>query len=168
VVAYDKLTGDLKWRSAIQPGETGFIGRQLAWVFGQSGNAGYVSPSIVQVSGEDHLVMITAAKGYGRSAAGQRQRLDPLSGKVLWAYVNCSVGSPFRTRSTRVKVEYSSRVATTRCRHDQGSKAAGRQLPRHGTVKTINFEPTRSRRSCTRTISMPTTRSTSEATDWCA
>ena len=95
VVAYDKLTGDLKWRSAIQPGEVGFIGRQLAWIFGQSGNAGYVSPSIVKIGGEDHVVMITAAKGFGRSAGGGSVNgLDPLSGKVLWSYNNWQCGIP--------------------------------------------------------------------------
>ncbi len=46
VVAYDKLTGELKWKSAPL-----------------SGVPGYVSPSIVKVAGEDHLVMITAAVG---------------------------------------------------------------------------------------------------------
>jgi len=53
VVAYDKLTGELKWKSAAM-----------------SGNVGYVSPSIVKVGGDDHLVMITACEGRGRSASG--------------------------------------------------------------------------------------------------
>jgi outer membrane protein assembly factor BamB len=72
VVAYDKLTGELKWKSPAL-----------------SGNAGYVSPSIVKVGGEDHLVMITAATGMGRNASGGSVNgLDPLSGKVLWTYSN--------------------------------------------------------------------------------
>jgi len=72
VVAYDKLTGDLKWKSPVL-----------------SGDPGYVSPSIVTVGGEDHLVMITASRGRGRSASGGSVAgLDPLSGRVLWTYDN--------------------------------------------------------------------------------
>ena len=80
VVAYDKLTGELKWKSAPL-----------------SGTAGYVSPSIVKVGGEDHLVMITAAVGRGRNARdGSVNGLDPLSGKVLWTYTNwqCAIPVP--------------------------------------------------------------------------
>jgi outer membrane protein assembly factor BamB len=72
VVAYDKLTGDLKWKSPAL-----------------SGSPGYVSPSIVKIGGEDHLVMIMAATGMGRNASGGSVNgLDPLSGKVLWTYSN--------------------------------------------------------------------------------
>jgi outer membrane protein assembly factor BamB len=72
VVAYDKLTGALKWKSAPL-----------------SGAAGYVSPSIVKVAGEDQLVMITAAVGFGHNARdGSVNGLDPRSGKVLWTYGN--------------------------------------------------------------------------------
>ena len=80
VVAYDKLTGELRWRSAPL-----------------SGTAGYVSPSIVKVGGEDHLVMITAAVGRGRNARdGSVNGLDPLSGRVLWTYTNwqCPIPVP--------------------------------------------------------------------------
>jgi outer membrane protein assembly factor BamB len=80
VVAYDKLTGELKWKSAPL-----------------SGTAGYVSPSIVKVGGEDHLVMITAAVGRGRTARdGSVNGLDPLTGKILWTYTNwqCAIPVP--------------------------------------------------------------------------
>jgi len=78
VVAYDKLTGELKWKSAPL-----------------SGTAGYVSPSIAKVGGEDHLVMVTAAVGRGRNARdGSVNGLDPLSGKVLWTYTNWQCGIP--------------------------------------------------------------------------
>ena len=61
VVAYDKLTGAVKWKSAAL-----------------SGIPGYVTPSIVKVAGEDHLVMITAAAGRGRTAkGGSVNGLDP-------------------------------------------------------------------------------------------
>ncbi len=70
VVAYDKLTGELKWKSPAL-----------------SGGAGYVSPSIVKVGKEDHLVMVTAATGWGRNASGGSVNgIDLLSGKVLWTY----------------------------------------------------------------------------------
>lgn len=72
VVAYDKVTGALKWKSAAL-----------------SGIPGYVTPSIVRVGGEDHLIMTTAAVGRGRNARdGSINGLDPRSGKVLWTYTN--------------------------------------------------------------------------------
>jgi len=80
VVAYDKLTGKLEWKSAPL-----------------SGTAGYVSPSIVKVAGEDHLVMVMAAVGRGRNAKdGSVNGLDPLTGKVLWTYTNwqCAIPVP--------------------------------------------------------------------------
>ena len=70
VVAYDKLTGALKWKSPAL-----------------SGIPGYVTPSIVKVGGDDHLVMITGAVGRGRTARnGSVNGLDPRSGNVLWTY----------------------------------------------------------------------------------
>jgi outer membrane protein assembly factor BamB len=78
VVAYDKLTGELKWQSPIL-----------------SGGVGYVSPSIVKVGGDDHLVMIMAGVGFGRNASGGSVNgIDPLSGKVLWTYGNWQCGIP--------------------------------------------------------------------------
>ena len=72
VVAYDKLTGELKWKSVPL-----------------SGTVGYVSPTIVKVGADDHLVMVTAAIGSGRNARdGSVNGLDPLSGKLLWTYAN--------------------------------------------------------------------------------
>jgi outer membrane protein assembly factor BamB len=72
VAAYDKVSGELKWKSAAL-----------------SGIPGYVTPSIVKVGGEDQLVMITAAVGRGRSARdGSVNGLDPRTGKVLWTYTN--------------------------------------------------------------------------------
>jgi outer membrane protein assembly factor BamB len=72
VVAYDKLTGDLKWKSPVL-----------------AGSAGYVSPAVVKVAGADQLVMIMAAQGFGRSASGGgASGLDPMSGQLLWSYTN--------------------------------------------------------------------------------
>jgi len=78
VVAYDKLTGELKWQTPALAGATG-----------------YVSPSVVKVGGEDQLVMVMAAQGFGRTAAGGSVNgIDPLSGKVLWTYTNWQCGIP--------------------------------------------------------------------------
>jgi outer membrane protein assembly factor BamB len=76
VVAYDKLMGDLKWKTA------------------SLGGTGFVSPAVVKVGGEDHVVMVAAARGMGRNATGGSVNgIDPLTGKVLWTYVNfqCSI-----------------------------------------------------------------------------
>jgi outer membrane protein assembly factor BamB len=79
VVAYDKLAGELKWKTA------------------SLGGTGFVSPSVVKVDGEDHLVMVTAARGFGRNASGGSVNgIDPLTGKVLWTYAGfqCSIPVP--------------------------------------------------------------------------
>jgi outer membrane protein assembly factor BamB len=80
VVAYDKLTGDLKWKSAPL-----------------SGTTGYVSPSIAKIGGEDQIVMVMASVGHGRNAKdGSVNGLDPRSGKVLWTYTGwqCPIPVP--------------------------------------------------------------------------
>src|SRR5262245_55495128 len=51
VVADDKLTGELKWKSPAL-----------------SGLPGYVSPSVIKIGGEDQLVMVMASVGRGRTA----------------------------------------------------------------------------------------------------
>jgi outer membrane protein assembly factor BamB len=79
VVAYEKLTGKVKWT-------TPFLGP-----------VGYVSPEIVKVGGESHVVMITASAGRGASASGGKVvGIDPLTGKILWEYTNwqCSIPVP--------------------------------------------------------------------------
>jgi outer membrane protein assembly factor BamB len=80
VVAYDKLTGEIKWKSPALSGATG-----------------YVTPSIVKIGADDHLVMIMASQGFGRNASGGSVNgLDPRSGKVLWTYSGwqCSIPIP--------------------------------------------------------------------------
>jgi outer membrane protein assembly factor BamB len=70
VVAFDKRTGEVKWKSPVL-----------------SGGVGYVSPSFVRIGAEDHLVAITASTGAGRNASGGSVNgLDPRSGRVLWTY----------------------------------------------------------------------------------
>jgi len=73
VVAYDKLTGKVKWTTP------------------SLGPVGYVSPSIVKVGNENHVVMITASAGRGESATGSKVvGINQLTGKVLWEYSNWS------------------------------------------------------------------------------
>jgi len=77
VVAYDKFTGNVKW-------STPFLGP-----------VGYVSPAIVKIGTENHVVMITAAQGRGESASGGKVvGIDPLTGKTLWEYTNWQCGIP--------------------------------------------------------------------------
>lgn len=70
VVAYNKLTGDIAWKTP------------------SLGAAGYVSPSIVKISGEDHVVMVTASENpfdrmrqrFEREGPQGPQRQGPPSG----------------------------------------------------------------------------------------
>jgi outer membrane protein assembly factor BamB len=61
VVAYDKLKGTILWASSTLPGK-----------------AGYVSPKIIKIEGDDQLSMI--------SADGAVMGMDPQTGRVLWSY----------------------------------------------------------------------------------
>jgi outer membrane protein assembly factor BamB len=73
VVAYNKLTGEVKWQTP------------------NLGAVGYVSPVVVKAAGEDQVVMITAANrgGFGQPGAGGKVvGLHPLTGKTLWEYAN--------------------------------------------------------------------------------
>jgi outer membrane protein assembly factor BamB len=77
VVAYEKLTGKVKWSTP------------------SLGPVGYVSPAIVKVGTESHIVMITASAGRGESASGGKVvGINPLTGKVLWEYANWQCGIP--------------------------------------------------------------------------
>jgi len=75
VVAYDKLTGQVKW---VTPA--------------LKGGVGYVSPKIVKISGNDNLVMITAGRhgGGGGAVIG----MDPKNGRQLWIYEGWSCMIP--------------------------------------------------------------------------
>ena len=77
VVAYDKRTGDVKWTTP------------------SIGGAGYVSPSIVKVAGEDHIVMISASVGRSETG-GEVVGIEPQSGEILWEYTNwqCRIPAP--------------------------------------------------------------------------
>jgi len=75
VVAYDKLTGTLKWKTP------------------PIGPVGYVSPAIVKIDGEDHAVMISASRR-GDSIPGKVAGINPLTGEILWEYANWDCGIP--------------------------------------------------------------------------
>ena len=89
VVAYDKATGDIKWKTApLTPGVT-------SQTSPLSSGTSYVTPSLVKVAAEDQLVMITAAQGFGRAASGGSVKgIDPLTGKILWTYTNLQCWIP--------------------------------------------------------------------------
>ena len=75
VVAYEKLTGTVKWKTpAIGP-------------------VGYVSPAIVKIAEENHVVMISATDRK-TSSGGKVVGIDPLTGKILWEYTNWQCGIP--------------------------------------------------------------------------
>ncbi|MFO7573745.1 MAG: PQQ-binding-like beta-propeller repeat protein [Bacteroidales bacterium] len=79
VVAYDKLTG------------------KVVWTTPSLGPVGYVSPAVVKVGNQDHIVMITAATGRGANATGGRVvGIEPNSGAILWDYSgwNCVIPIP--------------------------------------------------------------------------
>jgi outer membrane protein assembly factor BamB len=77
VVAYEKLTGKIRWKTP------------------SLGPVGYVSPAIVKIGQENHVVMITASEGRGASASGGKVvGIDPITGKILWEYSNWQCGIP--------------------------------------------------------------------------
>ncbi len=84
VVAYDKRTGTIKWTTP------------------SLGYVGYVSPSIVKIDGNDHLVMVTPSTNPFRRSSPDENNLgkfvgmEPLTGKILWQYDkwNCHISVP--------------------------------------------------------------------------
>ncbi len=75
VVAYNKLTGDIVWKTP------------------NLGNENYVSPSIIKISGEDQVAMVTSSTNpFGHPGAektlGKIIGIEPLTGKILWEYTN--------------------------------------------------------------------------------
>ncbi|MBN2420254.1 MAG: PQQ-binding-like beta-propeller repeat protein [Deltaproteobacteria bacterium] len=67
IVAYDKVNGDIIWKTPSLPGD-----------------AGYVSPKIVKIQDEDHLVMVSASRYEG--SEGAVCGYNPLNGNFLWSY----------------------------------------------------------------------------------
>lgn len=83
VVAYDKLTGNVKWKTP------------------NLGNESYASPSGVRIDGKDHVVMvISSTNPFGNPGLprtlGSVVGVEPLTGKILWQYDkwNCHISVP--------------------------------------------------------------------------
>jgi outer membrane protein assembly factor BamB len=73
VVAYDKLTGNIVWKTP------------------NLGNETYVSPAPVKIDGTDHVVMVTSSTnriGHPElaDALGTVVGIEPLTGNILWKY----------------------------------------------------------------------------------
>ena len=73
VVAYDKLTGDMEWKTP------------------NLGNETYASPSIVKIDGNDHIAMVISSTnpiGHRElpQTLGNIVGIEPLTGKILWKY----------------------------------------------------------------------------------
>ena len=83
VVAYEKLTGSLKWKTP------------------NLGNESYASPSVVKIDGKDHVVMVISStnpvgnRGLPQTL-GNVAGIEPLTGKILWEYKqwNCHISVP--------------------------------------------------------------------------
>jgi len=82
-VAYDKLTGTVKWK-------TPYLG-----------NESYASPSVVKIDGEDHIVMVISSTnpiGHRElpQTLGKVVGIEPLTGKILWEYDkwHCHISVP--------------------------------------------------------------------------
>jgi len=84
VVAYDKLTGDVKWKTP------------------SLGYVGYVSPAIVKVDGKGQVVMISPSTNPFRRSSPDENKMgkvvgiEPLTGKILWEYDkwHCHISVP--------------------------------------------------------------------------
>jgi outer membrane protein assembly factor BamB len=73
VVAYDKLTGAIKWKTP------------------PLGLISYASPAIVKVDGKDHLVMVTSStnpfqRTSPKDELGNVVGMEPLTGAILWKF----------------------------------------------------------------------------------
>lgn len=96
VVAYDKLTGRVKWKTP------------------SLGYVGYVSPALAKIDGKDHVVMVTPStnpfqrSGPDENKLGTAVGIDPASGELLWEYDkwNChiSVASAVDAGENRILV----------------------------------------------------------------
>jgi outer membrane protein assembly factor BamB len=95
VVAYNKSTGDIVWKTP------------------NLGNETYVSPSIAKIDEADHIVMVTSSTNpIGRpdlpKTPGNFVGIEPLTGEILWEYKNwnchISVSSALDAGENRVLV----------------------------------------------------------------
>ena len=82
-VAYNKLTGDIVWK-------TPYLG-----------NESYASPSVAEIDGQDHIVMVISSTnpiGHRElpQTLGNIVGIEPLTGKILWKYDkwHCHISVP--------------------------------------------------------------------------
>ena len=86
VVAYHKLSGDVVWKKAK-------IGAETI-------TDNYVSPKVVKISGEDHMVIVSSStntfRNQGTIVMGTVTGMEPRTGKILWQYANweCHITVP--------------------------------------------------------------------------
>jgi outer membrane protein assembly factor BamB len=83
VVAYDKLTGKVVWKTP------------------NLGNESYASPSVVKIDGNDHIAMVISSTnpiGHRElpQTPGKIVGIEPLTGKILWEYNDwvCHISVP--------------------------------------------------------------------------
>ncbi|MCJ7812314.1 PQQ-binding-like beta-propeller repeat protein [bacterium] len=83
VVAYNKLTGDVVWKTP------------------NLGNESYASPSVVKIDGKDHIVIvISSTNPFGHrelpQTMGNVVGIEPSTGKILWEYKEwqCHISVP--------------------------------------------------------------------------
>jgi outer membrane protein assembly factor BamB len=75
LVAYNKITGDIVWKTEA------------------IGNETYASPSVAKIAGEDHIVMVFSSTNTFmhsdiNTSPGRIIGLKPQTGKILWEYNN--------------------------------------------------------------------------------
>ncbi|HPJ59015.1 MAG TPA: PQQ-like beta-propeller repeat protein [Bacteroidales bacterium] len=75
LVAYNKLTGDIIWKT------------------GAIGNETYASPIVARIAGEDHIVMVFSSTNTfmhrdAEVSPGRIMGLKPQTGEILWEYSN--------------------------------------------------------------------------------
>jgi len=118
VVAYDKLTGDVKWKTP------------------NLGNESYASPSLVKIDGKEHVTMVISStnpignRGLPQTL-GKVVGIEPLTGRVLWEYnewrCHISVPSAVDAGDNKVLVVGGYELGATMVRvqkHDDGSYVA--------------------------------------------
>jgi outer membrane protein assembly factor BamB len=84
VVAYDKLTGNIKWKTP------------------SLGYVGYVSPSVAKIDDDEHIVMVSPStnpfsrSGPDENKLGKVVGIEPATGEILWEYDkwNCHISVP--------------------------------------------------------------------------
>jgi len=125
VVAYDKLTGDVRWKTP------------------NLGNESYASPSVVKIDGEDHIVMVISSTnpiGHRElpQTLGNVVGIEPLTGKILWKYdkwrCHISVPSAVDAGENRVLVVGGYELGTTMIRVEKKTDGS------YGTTELFTTE----------------------------